>query len=119
MNDIRNTKLVTGNLKQEINISNTYTLNNMTNNVYDIQKTYYDFGELFTNNTNSEISNNIKNINNINKKLNSQRVFYISSQNNNINTTDESNMISKIKDNNIINAYDTNYKKENDEKIIK
>ena len=118
MNDIRNTKLVTGNLKQEINISNTYTLNNMTNNVYDIQKTYYDFGELFTNNTNSEISNNIKNINNINKKLNSQRVFYISSQNNNINTTDESNMISKIKDNNIINAYDTNYKKENDEKII-
>ena len=118
MNDIRNTKLVTGNLKQEINISNTYTLNNMTNIVYDIQKTYYDFGELFTNNTNSEISNNIKNINNINKKLNSQRVFYISSQNNNINTTDESNMISKIKDNNIINAYDTNYKKENDEKII-
>ena len=118
MNDIRNTKLVTGNLKQEINISNTYTLNNMTNNVYDIQKTYYDFGELFTNNTNSEISNNIKNINNINKKLNSQRVFYISSQNNNINTTDESNMISKIKDNNIINAYDTKYKKENDEKII-
>ena len=115
MNDIRNTKLVTGNLKQEINISNTYTLNNMTNNMYDIQKTYCDFGELFTNNTNSEISNNI---NNINHKLNSQKIFYISSLNNNINTTDESNMISKIKDKNIINAYDTNIKKENDEKII-
>jgi hypothetical protein len=67
MNDIRNTKLLTGNLKQEINISNTYTLNNMTNNIYDIQKTYYD----------------------LDNKLNSRKIFYISSQNNNINTADE------------------------------
>ena len=112
MNYIRNTKLVTGSLKQEINISNTYTLNNITNNAYDIQKTYYDFGDLYTTNTNGEISNNMNN------KLHSQRIFYISSQNNNnINTTDESNMISKMKDKNIINAYDTNSIKENEEKI--
>ena len=89
MNDIRNTKLLTGNLKQEINISNTYTLNNMTNNIYDIQKTYYD----------------------LDNKLNSRKIFYISSQNNNINTADESNM------KNIINGYDTNTKKENEDKI--
>ena len=86
-NDIRNTKLLTGNLKREINISNTYTINNMTSNIYDIQKT--------------------------------QKIFYISSQNNNINTTDESNIISRIKDNTQINPYDTNIKnKNNDEKIF-
>ena len=113
-NDIRNTKLLTGNLKQEINISNTYTINNMTNNAYDIQKTYYEFGELFTNNTNSEISNNINN------KINKRKIFYISSQNFNydINTTDESNLNERKKD--IINAYDTNYKikKNFEEKIF-
>ena len=86
-NDIRNTKLLTGNLKREINISNTYTINSMTNNIYDIQKT--------------------------------QKIFYISSQNNNINTTDESNIISRIKDITQINPYDTNIKnKNNDEKIF-
>ena len=44
----------------------------MTSNVYDIQKTYYEFGEMHTNNTNSEISNDI----NINNKINSQKIFY-------------------------------------------
>ena len=107
-NDIRNTKLLTGNLKQEINISNTYTINNMTSNVYDIQKTYYEFGDLFTNNTNSEISN----------KINQQKIYYISSQNNNndINNIDESNIIKRQKEQNIINAYDTNNKKRIEEK---
>ena len=63
----------------------------MTSNVYDIQKTYYEFGEMHTNNTNSEISNNI----NINNKINSQKIFYFSIQNINydINITDESNII--------------------------
>ena len=63
----------------------------MTSNVYDIQKTYYEFNEKHTNNTKSEISNNI----NINNKINSQKIFYFSIQNINydINITDESNII--------------------------
>ena len=113
-NDIRNTKLLTGKLKQEINISNTYTINNMTSNVYDIHKTYYEFGDLHTNNTNSEISNNMNN------KINKQKIFYFSSQNinNDINTTDESNIIAQRKEKDDINPYDTNYKKRNEEKIF-
>ena len=111
-NDIRNTKLVTGNLKQEINISNTYTINNMTTN--NIQKTYYDCGELFTNNTNSEISNNIRN-NNV------QKIYNISSNNNinyEINTTDDSYFISGNKKvHNLINDYDNNEEK-NENKIL-
>ena len=98
MNDIRNTKLLTGNLKQEINISNTYTMNNMTSNLYDIQKTYN------TNNTN-----------------NKQNIYYISNINYDMNSTDESNKISKIykiKEKSIINAYDTTCKKEKEEKIL-
>ena len=110
VNDIRNTKLLTGNLKQEINISNTYTINNMTSNIYDIQKTYYEFGELFTNNTNNELSS----------QINKQKVFYISSQNNNneINITDESNSVRRRKEKKIIKAYDTNYKKRDEEQIF-
>ena len=88
----------------------------MTSNVYDIHKTYYEFGEMYTNNTNSEISNNI----NINNKINSQKIFYFSSQNINydINTTDESNIIAQKKEKETINPYDTNCKKRNEEKIF-
>ena len=86
----------------------------MTSNVYDIHKTYYEFGDLHTNNTNSEIYNNMNN------KINKQKIFYFSSQNinNDINTTDESNIIAQRKEKDDINPYDTNYKKRNEEKIF-
>ena len=50
-----------------------------------------------------------------------QNIYYISNINYDMNSTDESNKISriyKIKEKNIINTYDTTCKKEKEEKIL-
>jgi len=96
INDLRNSKLLSGNLKQQLNISNTYTINNITNN---LQKTFYDVGERYSNQYNDEMSdsNNNKNV--------GEKLFY---NQNNINyNSHESNAYKKYSYN-VINEYDNN-----------
>ena len=105
-NDIRNTKVLTGNLRQELNISNTYTINNLSNCV---QKTFLDMGDKFMNQNINEIKNN----NNRNKN-NEQKLFFnsINKSKNylDFNLSNNSNEKNKKSKNtcNRINGYDNN-----------
>ena len=113
--DIRNTKLLTGFLGQEVNISNTYTINNITNNP---QKTYYGNGDKFLNyndisgNRNFEQKFFYNSIKNNNKKLN-YNISNISNQNN------EKPKIINEYDNNIQRNGDKIFMKSNSEKKFK
>ena len=105
INDLRNSKLLSGNLKQQLNISNTYTINNITNN---LQKTFYEIGERYSNQYNDENSesNNNKNI--------EEKLFY---NPNNINYNSHESNVYKKYSYNVINEYDNNNtKKEKEEK---
>ena len=112
-NDLRNSKLLTGHFNQQLNISNTYTINNITNN---LQKTYYDIGERFTNINNDEISENKIIIRN-----NDQNLFFTSIKNNNnieeniSNKSNEPHKRNRIVYN-VINEYDNNILKRKEEK---
>ena len=98
-NDIRNTKIITGNLRQELNISNTYTVGGITNNP---QKTYGNKDKYLSH---EDISGNSHR--NFEKKL-----FYNSIKNSNKfdnNLSNNSNAQNKIiKKTEIINEYDNN-----------
>ena len=110
-NDIRNTKLLTSNLRHELNISNIYTINNITNNP---QKTQYNNREKFIN-YNKIIGNNNKNIE---QKLFYNSILNINKHDNNL--CDISFSINKRhKKPKIINEYDNNSNnKRNGEKIF-
>jgi len=96
INDLRNSKLLSGNLKQQLNISNTYTINNITNN---LQKTFYEMGERYSNQYNDEMG---------------EKIFY---NRNNINYNSHESNIYKKYSYNVINEYDNNNtKKEKEEK---
>ena len=107
--DIRNTKLLTGNLGHELNISNTYTINNITNNP---KKT---FGNIDKYISHEDLSGN-------NNRYFEKKLFYNSIKNSNkldYNLSNNSNPQNKIiKKAEIINEYDSNNRKREGEKIF-
>ena len=109
--NIRKTKLLNGFLGQELNISNTYTINNISN--YR-QKTYYGKGEQII--INDDISGN-KN------KNREQRLFYNLIKNKNkidFNLKKNSKSYNQNKKkSNIINEYDNNIKRNNQKILMK
>ena len=109
--DILNKNLLTGYLGQELNISNTCTFNNLTNNP---QKTYYGNGDKFLNY--NDISGNNRYI--------EQKLFYNSIKNNyiklNYNLSNISNSQNQKNEKpKIINEYDNNLQRKGDKIFMK